>query len=104
MKGRDAWKSREDSSRRRRVLSQRVERWLTRPLPKLERFVTTTTFRTHEDIWNDQRLARRARGQDFPSWLDVVQSDIDAYLFGEALRELRDVMKIFPDSPRRACF
>jgi tetratricopeptide (TPR) repeat protein len=42
-------------------LSQRVERWLTQPLPKLERFATTTTFRSHEEVWNDQRLARRAR-------------------------------------------
>jgi len=27
-----------------------------------------------------------------------VQADLDSYLFGEALRELRDVLKIFPDS------
>jgi len=79
-------------------LSQRVERWLTQPLPKLERIVTSTTFRTHDDLWNDQRLARRARSQDLVPWLDIVQSDIDSYLFGDALRELRDVMKVFPDS------
>jgi len=79
-------------------LSQRVERWLTQPIPKLERFVTVTTFRTHDDVWNEQRLARRARSQDLVPWLDIVQSDIDAYLFGEALRELGDVMKVFPDS------
>jgi len=79
-------------------LSQRVERWLTQPLPKLERIVTSTTFRTHDDLWNDQRLARRAHSQDLVPWLDIVQSDIDSYLFGDALRELRDVMKVFPDS------
>jgi tetratricopeptide (TPR) repeat protein len=79
-------------------LSQRVERWQNQPLPKLERFVTATTFRNHDDSWNDQRLARRARGQDLASWLDMVQSELDAYLFGDALRELRDVMKVFPDS------
>ena len=79
-------------------LSQRVERWVSQPLPKLERFVTTTSFRTHEDTWNDKRLARRARGQGMPVWLDAVQSDMDTHLFGEALRELRDVMRIFPDS------
>src|SRR4029078_7531015 len=72
-------------------LSQRVERWLNQPLPKLERFVTTTTFRSHEDVWNDQRLARRAHGQDLGMWLDTVQTDIDAYLYGDALRELQDV-------------
>jgi tetratricopeptide (TPR) repeat protein/TolB-like protein len=79
-------------------LSQRVERWVTQPLPKLERFVTTTSFRTHEDTWNDKRLARRARGQGATVWLDAIQSDLDAHMFGEALRELRDVMRIFPDS------
>jgi tetratricopeptide (TPR) repeat protein/TolB-like protein len=79
-------------------LSERVERWLNQSLPKLDRFVTSTTFRSHEDIWSDQRLARRTRSQDLASWLDVVQADLDAYLFGEALRELRDVLKVFPDS------
>ena len=64
----------------------------------LERFVTTTTFRTHDDVWNDQRLARRARSLDLPSWLEVVQANIDLYFFGDALRELRDLKKIFPDS------
>jgi len=79
-------------------LSQRVERWLTRPLPYLERFVTATTFRNHSDVWSDQRLARRSRSQDLPSWLDVVQNDVDSYLFGEALRELGDLMRVFPNS------
>jgi tetratricopeptide (TPR) repeat protein/TolB-like protein len=79
-------------------LSERVERWLNQSLPKLDRFVTSTTFRSHEDIWSDQRLARRTRSQDLASWLEVVQSDLDAYLFGEALRELRDVLRVFPDS------
>jgi len=79
-------------------LSPRVERWVTQPLPRLERFSTATTFRGHDDVWNDQRLTRRARGQDLPSWLEIVQGDIDAYQFGDALRELRDVMRVFPDS------
>src|SRR5215470_10684236 len=79
-------------------LSQRVERWVTQPLPKLERFVTTTSFRTHEETWNDERLARRARGQGATVWLDAIQSELDAHMFGEAQRELRDVMRIFPDS------
>jgi len=79
-------------------LSERVERWMNQSLPKLDRFVTSTTFRSHEDVWSDQRLARRTRSQDLASWLDVVQADLDSYLFGEALRELRDVLKVFPDS------
>jgi tetratricopeptide (TPR) repeat protein len=78
-------------------LSQRVERWLNQPLPRLERFVTTTTFRSHDDVWNDQRLARRARGQDLASWLEIVQVSVDSYLFGDALRELKDVIKVYPD-------
>jgi len=79
-------------------LSQRVERWQTQPLPKMERFTTSTTFRSHEDVWNDQRLARKARTQDLPAWLEIVQADLDSYLFGDALRDLHDVMRIFPDS------
>ncbi len=79
-------------------LSQRVERWQNQPLPKLERFATATTFRSHDDVWNDQRLPRRARAQSLPVWLDIVQADIDSYLFGDALRELHDVIKIFPES------
>jgi tetratricopeptide (TPR) repeat protein len=79
-------------------LSQRVERWLTQPLPQLERFATATTFRSHDDVWNSQRLARRSRSQDLPAWLEIVQNDLDSNLFGDALRELHDVMKIFPDS------
>jgi tetratricopeptide (TPR) repeat protein/TolB-like protein len=79
-------------------LSQRVARSVNEPLAKLERFVTTTTFRSHDDIWNDRRLARRSRGQDIVAWLDVIQTEIDSYLFGDALRELRDFVRIFPDS------
>ena len=79
-------------------LSQRVERWLSQPLPQLERFAAMTTFRSHDEIWNDQRLARLARAHDLTSWLDMIQTDIDLYLFGDAFRELHDVMRIFPDS------
>ena len=79
-------------------LSQRVERWLSQPLPRLERIVTSTTFRRHDEVWNDHRLVRQARSQDLPSWLELVQADIDSYLFGDALRKLKDVMKIFPGS------
>jgi tetratricopeptide (TPR) repeat protein/TolB-like protein len=80
-------------------LSQRVERWLTQPLPKLERFSTATTFRSHADQWNDRRLALRGKGLGLSAWLEVVQSDLDSHLFGDALRELHDVMRVYPDSP-----
>jgi tetratricopeptide (TPR) repeat protein/TolB-like protein len=79
-------------------LSSRVERWQSQPLPRLERFVTATTFRSHDDVWNDQRLNRRARNQNLPTWLDLVQADMDSYFYGDALRELHDVMRLFPDS------
>jgi tetratricopeptide (TPR) repeat protein len=79
-------------------LSSRVERWITQPLPKLERFPTTTTFRSHDEVWNDQRLAGRVRGQDLATWLDMIQTDVDSYLFGDALREIHDVLRVFPDS------
>jgi tetratricopeptide (TPR) repeat protein len=80
-------------------LSERVERWLNQPLPKLERFATVTTFRSHNETWNDQRLARRTKGEDLMGWLDTIQGDIDSHQFGDALRELRDLMRLFPDSP-----
>jgi len=79
-------------------LSQRVERWSNRPIPRLERFAPSTAFRDYDELWTDRRIARRARTLDLPSWLDIVQRDIDSYLFGDALRDLRDLMKIFPDS------
>ena len=80
-------------------LSQRVERWLTQPIPRLERFSTTTSFRSHEEVWNDKRLARRAKGEGLSAWLDVVQTDLDTHSFGDALRELHDVTRVYPDSP-----
>ena len=79
-------------------LSSRVERWITQPLPRLERFATTTTFRSHDEVWNDQRLARRVRAEDLAAWLDLIQTDVDSYLFGDALRELHDVLRVFPES------
>ena len=79
-------------------LSQRVERWQNQPIPELERFVTSTTFRGHDEVWTVKRLSRRTASQDLTSWLDLVQAYVDTYLFGEALRELHDVLMVFPDS------
>jgi tetratricopeptide (TPR) repeat protein len=79
-------------------LSQRVGRWLTQPIPRLERLSTTATLRNSDEIWTDARLARRARGQNVTSWLESIQNKIDSNLYGEAIRELQDVIRVFPDS------
>ena len=79
-------------------LSQRVDRWLTQRLPKLERLASSTLLRSREEIWTYQRLVRRARSQDLPAWLELIQMDIDSYLLGDALRELDDLLVVFPES------
>ena len=79
-------------------LSQRVERWLNQPLPRLDRLATSPVFRSHNEIWTEPRLARRARGQDLAAWLESIQTDVDSYLFGDALRQLQDVLRVFPQS------
>jgi tetratricopeptide (TPR) repeat protein/TolB-like protein len=79
-------------------LSQRVERWLNQPLPRLERLASATVFRSHTETWTAKRLARRARSQDLGTWLELIQTEIDSYLLGDALRELQDVVRIFPES------
>jgi hypothetical protein len=79
-------------------LSQRVERWLNQPLPKLERLASATVFQSHSETWTEQRLVRRARSQDLGTWLESIQTEIDSYLLGDALRELQDVVRIFPES------
>jgi len=79
-------------------LSQRVERWLTQPLPKLERLRPSTTFRDSKQIWTEERLKRRTKGQDLASWLESIQTKVDAYQYGEAVRELQNVLRIHPDS------
>jgi len=79
-------------------LSQRIDRWLTQPLPKLERLATSTLFRSRDEIWTEQRLIRRARSQDLPAWLELIQMDIDLYLLGDALRELHGLLRVYPES------
>ena len=79
-------------------LSQRVERWVNQPLPKLERLAATTVFRSHNDTWTEPRLVRRARSQDLGTWLESIQTDVDSYLFGDALRELQDLFRVYPES------
>jgi tetratricopeptide (TPR) repeat protein/TolB-like protein len=79
-------------------LSQRVERWQTQPLPKLERLATTTVLRTRDETWTDWRIVRRAKAQDLTSWFDLVQNQIDSNFYGEAIRELQYLIRVFPDS------
>lgn len=79
-------------------LSQRVERWQTQPMPRLDRIATTTAFRNPGDTWNDRRLARRANSEDLMTWLDVIQTQIDSNFYGEAIRELQYLIRVFPDS------
>jgi tetratricopeptide (TPR) repeat protein len=79
-------------------LSQRVERWATQPLPKLERLSTSTTFTNGNEIWTDRRLARRAKGEGLMAWLESAQNQIDSYLYGEAIRELQNAIRVFPDA------
>ena len=79
-------------------LSQRVERWLNRPIPDLLRLAMSMPSRTHRETWTETRLARRAAGENLLQWLESIQSEIDVYLFGDALRDLQDVIRVFPES------
>jgi tetratricopeptide (TPR) repeat protein len=79
-------------------LSQRVERWLTQPLPKLDRVSAASDFQNPDDIWTPQRFARRAKSQDLASWLEAIQNKIDAYQYGEAIKELQDLIRVYPNS------
>jgi hypothetical protein len=79
-------------------LSQRVERWATQPLPKLERVSTTASFTNGEEIWTSVRLQRRAKNDGLSAWLDSAQSQIDSYMYGEAVRELQNAIRVFPDA------
>jgi tetratricopeptide (TPR) repeat protein/TolB-like protein len=83
--------------------SPRVERWLTQPLPKLERLRTIpnlATLRTgaNLNIWTEDRLKRRAKAQDLTPWLEYIQARMDSQSFGEAVRELKMAMSVYPNS------
>ena len=80
-------------------LSQRVERWSTQPIPKLERLAQTTTFRSRDEVWTDSRIARRIKAQDLTSSFDLIQNQIDSNFYGEAIRELQYLIRVRPDSP-----
>ena len=84
-------------------LSPRVERWRTQPVPNLLRLSSTierAELRLPLDtsLWNPERLARRAGGQDLNSLLELVQTQMDSQLYGEAIRQLGEIGKVFPAS------
>ena len=83
--------------------SARVERWLTQPIPKLERLRPTlnaTALRNSDAfrVWTVDRLGRRSKGQELTVWLDFIQTQVDSQLYGEATRELKDALMVFPNS------
>jgi hypothetical protein len=58
----------------------------------------TTSFHTEDDIWTEQRLARRVRGHDLSAWLESVQTVIDSHQYGEAIHDLQQVIRVFPEA------
>ena len=84
-------------------LSPRIERWINQPLPSLQRLriqADTTELRTalQPSIWSPARLSRRALGQDLTSSLESVQTQMESQLYGDALRDLQDVARVFPQA------
>ena len=84
-------------------LSPRLARWVNQPLTNFRRLrlqpnVTDIRAEPQRIIWDEVRLQRRAHGRDIATWLDTVQKSIDSQLYGEALRELQDIARTFPQS------
>jgi tetratricopeptide (TPR) repeat protein/TolB-like protein len=84
-------------------LSPRLARWVNQPLTNFRRLcpqpnVTEIRLAPQSTIWNEERLQRRAHGRDVATWLDAVQKSIDSQHYGEALRELQDIARAFPQS------
>lgn len=82
-------------------VSPRVERWLNQPLPRLERLRPTPNpaLLRSGDLqrsWSQDRLVRRAKGQDLNAWLEFIQSQVDSQLYGDAVRELKDALLAYP--------
>ena len=84
-------------------LSPRVERWLFQPLPKLDRLCITPptsslNARGATRAWTQDRLLRRAKGQELNAWMDFIQSQADSQMFGDAMRDLKELMQVYPNS------
>src|SRR5262249_22851570 len=85
-------------------LSPRLERWSNQPLPSLQRLrvqpePTELRFPQQTSIWSPSRLSRRALGQDLTARLEAVQNQMESQLYGDAHRELQDIVAMFPRSP-----
>ena len=84
-------------------LSPRVERWLVQPLPKLDRLcvipaTSSLNARGTTRAWTQDRLVRRAKGQELNAWMEFVQSQADSQMYGDATRELKELMLVYPKS------
>jgi tetratricopeptide (TPR) repeat protein/TolB-like protein len=84
-------------------LSPRLGRVVNQPLTNFGRLrlqlnVTQIRIAPRTDIWNEDRLRRRAHGRDVATWLDTVQKSVDSQRYGEALHELQDIVRTFPQS------
>jgi tetratricopeptide (TPR) repeat protein len=85
-------------------LSPRLQRYVNQTLPNLGRLrgkinVTEIRLGPQMTVWDHSRLARRASGRDIAPWLDSVQPSIDSQRYGDALQELQDIDRTFPESP-----
>jgi len=84
-------------------LSPRLGRLVNQPLAhfgrlRLQPNVTQIRIAPRPTIWNEDRLRRRAHGRDIAAWLDTVQKSVDSQRYGEALQELQDIARTFPQS------
>ena len=73
-------------------------------MPKLERVSTTASFTDGEEIWTERRLQRRAKADGLAMWLESAQNQIDSYMYGEAIRELQNAIRVFPDAAEARSF
>jgi Tfp pilus assembly protein PilF len=83
--------------------SPRLSRWVNQTLPNFRRLrakpdITAIRIAPQPTIWNEDRLARRATGRDLSAWLDRVQDSIDSERYGDAMRQLQDITRTFPQS------
>jgi tetratricopeptide (TPR) repeat protein len=84
-------------------LSPRLQRWVNQLLPNMGRLcpqlsLTEIRIAPVSTLWTEERLARRASGRDVAAWLDRVQDSVDSQRYGEALQELQDIARTFPQS------
>jgi tetratricopeptide (TPR) repeat protein/TolB-like protein len=84
-------------------ISPRLERWTVQPIPKLVRLRQTpdlTALRVAgaPTLWSPERLQRKAKAEDLAAWVEFVQTQAGSQLYGDALRELKELLSVFPHS------